>query len=243
MKMEGLRHFLILNIFLFTPYIHQVLDLQLGLGNSDVDYLTAKEDYCVSWDAMDAESGILTSNVSVCSDLNNNDCPLHSLEVGNQTSICISDIEFIEGIRYVTKVSTENDVGLSTELFSDGFVIDTTPPVLGEVIPPDKQKTTNGETAKTFTHSEIVVQWNGFWDKESGIRTSYVCVGTQPGQCNIKNFTDARHSTSYTFGNLPLVQGATYFASVQAENRAGLRSDVKSSDAIVVDKTGTQFLS
>ena len=211
------------------------------MGDSDVDYLTAEEDYCVSWDAMDAESGILASNVSVCSELNNNDCLLHSFDVGNQTSICISDIQFKEGIRYVTKVSTENNVGLSTELFSDGFVIDTTPPLMGEVMYLDKMKTTNEETAEAFTNSEIAIQWNGFWDKESGIRTSYVCVGTQPGQCNVKNFTGARNSTSYTFGDLNLVQGQAYFVSVQAENRAGLKSDVKTSDAIVVDKTGTQF--
>ena len=188
---------------------------------------------------MDAESGILANNVFVCSGLNNDDCLLHSFDVGNQTSICISDIQFKEGIRYVTKVSTENNVGLSTELFSDGFLIDTTPPFMGEVIYLDKTKTTNEETAEAFTNFEIAVQWNGFWDKESGIRTSYVCVGTQPGQCNVKNFTDARNSTSYTFGDLNLVQGQAYFVSVQAENRAGLKSDVKTSDAIVVDKTGT----
>lgn len=223
---------------MFTPLFLQVLDLQLGLGDYDVDYLTAKEDYCVRWDAVDTESGILRNEISICSEVNNNDCLLHSLDVGNQTTICIADLELREGVRYVTKIYTVNNVGLSTELFSDGFMVDTTPPLMGDVIFIDSPRKIEDESAETFTHSHIAVQWNGFWDKESGVRNYYICVGTQTGECNIKNFTDARNSTSYTFQDLLLVQGERYFVSIKAENRAGLTSDVKTSDAVVVDNTG-----
>ena len=212
--------------------------MQLGLGGYDVDYLTAKESYCVSWVGEDSESGIHRSEISICSALNNNDCLLRHLDVGKQMSHCIADLEFREGVRYVAKVFIVNNVGLSTEVFSDGFVVDTTPPFTGEIIYINSPKTTDEESAETFTHSQISVQWNGFWDKESGIRTCYACVGTRPGECNIKNFTDARNSTSFIFEDLPLLQGKTYFVSVKAENTAGLTSDVQTSDAVVVDKTG-----
>ena len=43
----------------------------------------------------------------------------------------------------------------------------------------------------------------------------------------------------FTFEDVQLIQGETYFVSVKAENRAGLTSDVKTSDAVFVDKTGT----
>lgn len=214
------------------------MDLQLGLGDGDVDYLTAKDNYCVSWDAVDPESGILNSKVSVCSELNTNDCLLHNLDVGNQTFVCVADLEFKEGIKYVTKIRAKNNVGLFIELYSDGFVVDSTPPLMGEINYLESSSPIVEDATEQFTNSLIAVQWNGFWDKESGIRASYVCVGTQPGGCNSKNFTDVRNSTTYTFRDLPLKQGETYFVSVKAVNRAGLTSDVKTSDGIVVDKTG-----
>ncbi|KAL9987450.1 hypothetical protein ACROYT_G001763 [Oculina patagonica] len=220
------------------PILSRVLDLQLGLGDEDIDYLTAEDSYCVSWDGGDSESGVLKSEVFVCSQLDVNDCLLHNLDVGNQTSVCVADLEFEEGITYVTKIRMENKVGLLTELYSDGFVVDSTPPFMGEITYVESSSSRVEKAEEHFTHSLISVQWNGFWDKESGIRTSYVCVGTQPGECNIKNFTEVRNSTAYNFQNLSLDQGETYFVSVKVENGAGLTSDVKASDGIVVDKTG-----
>ena len=64
-------------------------------------------------------------------------------------------------------------------------------------------------------------------------------MGTQPGECNIMNFTDLGNASSYTLRNLQLFQGETYFVSIRAQNRAGLVSDVKSSSGVIVDKTGT----
>lgn len=216
----------------------QVLDLQLGSGDKEIDYLISKDSYCVSWDVEDSETGLLKSQVSVCSELDTNDCLLHNLDVGNQTSICVADLELIEGVNYLTKIHVENNVGLSTELYSDGFVVDSTPPFLGEIAYIESSSPKGDRDVKQFAHSRIAVQWNGFWDKESGIRTFYVCVGTQAGKCNMRNFTEVRNSTTYTFQDLPLVQGETYFVSVKAENGAGLTSDTETSAGIVVDKTG-----
>ncbi len=238
-------HELVTKVLLFYFHLNssiisfcQVLDLQLGLGDGDVDYLTAKDSYCVSWDVVDTESGLLKSEISVCSQLDTNDCLLCDLDVKNETFICVADLEFKEGVRYVTNVRAENNIGLSADVYSDGFVVDSTPPLMGEIMYTESSSPVVKEAEEQFTHSIIVVQWNGFWDKESGIRTSYVCVGTQPGECNDKNFTDVGDSTYYTFHNLQLVQAETYFVSVKAENVAGLTSDVKTADGIVVDKTG-----
>lgn len=213
--------------------------MQVGLGDKKIEYLTAKDRYCVSWDSIDSESGVLKSEVSVCSKTDTRECVLYNLDVGNQTFICVADLEFKEGLRYVTKIRVENNVGLFAELYSDGFVLDSTPPFVGEINFLESTNPIVKEAAEHFTQSQIAVQWNGFWDKESSVRTSYVCVGTQPGDCNIKNFTDMSNSTTFTFQDLPLIQGETYFVSVKAENGAGLASEVKTSDGIVVDKTGT----
>ena len=212
-------------------------DLQLRLGHNDIDFLTAKESYCVKWDVADTESGISRSEVSVCSIANPKDCLLRGFDVGNQTSICVSDLEFEEGFKYVSKIRTENKAGLFKELFSDGFVVDTTPPFMSEIVYTHKSWTSL-KGFQVFSHSQIAVQWDGFLDQESGIQRSYVCLGTTPGKCNIKNFTAMKNDTYCIFEDSLLVQGETYFISVKAENKAGLTSEVKTSNAIVVDKTG-----
>ena len=212
-------------------------DLQLRLGNNDIDFLTAKESYCVKWDVADTESGIRKSEVSVCSKTNPKDCLLQGFDVGNQTSICVSDLEFEEGFKYVSKIRTENKAGLFKELFSDGFVVDTTPPFMSEIVYTHKSWTSL-KGFQVFSHSQIAVQWDGFLDQESGIQRSYVCLGTTPGKCNIKNFTAMKNDTDCIFEDSLLIQGETYFISVKAENKAGLTSEVKTSNAIVVDKTG-----
>ena len=218
--------------------------MQLRQGDDDVDYFSSKDGVCIGWNVVDSESGVFKSEVSVCSALNTNDCLLHNLDVGNQTSVCVADLEFKGGIKYVAKLRVENYVGLSTERYSDGFVVDSTPPVMGEITISRSSITTLEGTIEhvQFTHSLIVVHWNGFWDKESGIKVFYVCVGTKPGGCNSKNITEVRNATTYTLQDLPLVQGETYFVSVAAENRAGLTSNVKTSDGIVIDKTGTDTI-
>ncbi|KAJ7389361.1 hypothetical protein OS493_032218 [Desmophyllum pertusum] len=117
-------------------------------------------------------------------------------------------------------------VGGVSELSSDGFVVDSTSPIMGEVIHVENRPPLE-EASQTFTDSEISVEWSGFLDKESGLKKYHLCVGTQPGECNVMNFTDVGNSTSlHSAGR------------AAAENRAGLTSDVKSSSGVAVDKTG-----
>ena len=158
------------------------------------------------------------------------------MDVGIRTTICIADLEFQEGVKYETRIRSTNIVGLASELSSDGFVVDSTPPVMGEVTHVENPPL---EESSQFTSSGISVEWNGFLDKESGVRTYHLCIGTQPGGCNVLNFTDVGNSSSYSYHDLQLVQGEMYFVSIKAKNRAGLVSEVKSSTGVAVDKTGT----
>lgn len=149
--------------------------------------------------------------------------------------ICVADLEFKEGVKYITRVRSTNIVQRTSKMSSDGFVVDSTPPIMGEVTHVENPLAGG---AQAFTHSRISVEWSGFLDQESGIKKYHLCVGTQAGECNVVNFTDVGNTTSYTLGDLLLVQGETYFVSMKAENMAGLMSDVKSSSGVSVDKTG-----
>ena len=178
----------------------------------------------------------MKNEVSICSAINANHCLLRDLDAGDRAIICIADLEFQEGVKYVTRIKSTNIVGRTSELSSDGFVIDSTPPVMGESIHVENPPL---EESSQFTSSEISVEWSGFLDKESRVGKYYLCIGTQPRECNVMNFTDVGNCTSYSWQDLRLVQGETYFVSIRAENRAGLTSDVKSSDGVTVDETGT----
>ena len=211
--------------------------MQLNDSTSvDKDYITAKESFCASWDAEDFESGVLNSEISVCSALNINDCLLLNLDAENRTMICIADLEVKEGVKYVTRVRVTNSVGRSSEMLSDGFVVDSTSPNIGEIIHVENPPSEHG--AQIFTHSKISVEWSGFLDQESGVENYHLCVGTQPSVCNVQNFLDVGNSTSYSRNDLLLIHGETYFVTVKAENSAGLISDARSSTGVVVDLTG-----
>ena len=210
--------------------------MQLGSQLVDKDFITAKDAYCVSWETLDPESGILKNEVSICSSVNIDDCLLKNMDVGIRTTICIADLEFREGVKYETRIRSTNIVGLASELSSDGFVVDSTPPVMGEVTHVENPPL---EESSQFTSAGISVEWDGFFDKESGVRTYHLCIGTQSGECNVLNFTDVGNSSSYSCQHLQLVQGETYFVSIIAKNRAGLISDVICSTGVAVDKTGT----
>ena len=210
--------------------------MQLGSPLFDKDFITAKDAYCVNWETLDPESDILKNEVSICSSVNIDDCLLRNMDVGIRTTICIADLEFKEGVKYETRIRSTNIVGLAREFSSDGFVVDSTPPVMGELIHIENPPL---EESYQFTNSGISVEWSGFLDKESGVRTYHLCIGTQPGGCNVLNFTDVGNSSGYSYQDLQLVQGETYFVSIKAKNRAGLVSDVTSSTGVAVDKTGT----
>ena len=210
--------------------------MQLGSQLFDKDFITAKDAYCVSWETLDPESGILKNEVSICSSVNIDDCLLHNMDIGALTTICIADLEFQEGVKYDTRIRSTNIVGLTSGLSSDGFVVDSTPPVMGEVTHVENPPL---EESCQFTSSGISVEWDGFFDKESGVRTYHLCIGTQPGECNVLNFADVGNSSSYSYQDLQLVQEEVYFVSIKAKNRAGLVSVVMSSTGVAVDKTGT----
>ena len=208
--------------------------MQVNKTGHDLDFVTAKDEYCIAWDGADAESGVASSEVSICSILDPDDCLLQGSNVGNRTSVCLADLEFQEGVQYAATVRVRNEVGLSAGRSSDGFMVDSTPPSVGGIVHIENPSV-DGEH---FTHSLTSVQWTGFLDKESGVSRYYVCVGTQPGQCGVRNWSQIVNGTHVTIADSGLVHLETYYVSVTAENHAGLRTEIRSSDGVTVDKTG-----
>ena len=99
--------------------------MQLGQGDFDKDYISAKDQYCASWDAFDSESGVLKSEIAVCSAINSDDCVQQFLDVGNKTFVCIANLQFKDGVQYMTTIRSTNKVSMRirgvASMFGQGF--------------------------------------------------------------------------------------------------------------------------
>lgn len=207
-----------------TPYTN---------GN-DVIYLTSKESLCVTWENFsDTETAIMSYHFSLCSKMNKISCPISPRNLNNKTSICLEEPPITGGEIYAVLVTATNEVGLSSSNTSKYFVFDTTEPDIGEII------TSNPSGEKySLISSSLSARWKCFSDRESGIAEYLICIGKEPGLCDIKESVSVGKTTQYSWYNLSLVSTEEYFVSVRSVNNAGLFTDYIASDPFTVDTTG-----
>jgi predicted RNA-binding protein with TRAM domain len=161
-------------------------------------------------------------------------CPIPRRNLNNKTSICIEEPPVTEGETYTFVITATNEVGLSSTSKSSNFVVDTTEPDVGEVIASNPL----GEKY-SFISSSILARWKSFSDKESGILEYIICIGKEPGLCDLKQSISVGTASQYTWYNLSLVNTEEYFVSIKSVNNAGLFTDYTASDQFTVDRTGT----
>ncbi|XP_060580924.1 uncharacterized protein LOC132737608 [Ruditapes philippinarum] len=126
---------------------------------------------------------------------------------------------------------------------SNGVTVDLTPPIPADIwIGNDKEHLYQTST------SEISVNWNSFTDVEeegfaahvSGITHYEVALGSSPGGVDVQQFTEIGLTNHYTFHNVRLQNGHTYYATVKAYDFTGLFSS-SISEGIKVDTTPPQI--
>lgn len=89
-----------------------------------------------------------------------------------------------------------------------------------------------GDTDTTYNNNTLSANWTISSDPNSDIAAYWLAVGTSPGASDVLNFTNIGLSTSYTATDLNLVEGITYYTSIQVENGAGLLNELSPSDGI-----------
>ena len=178
----------------------------------------------------------MSYHFSLCSTLDRKNCPISQRNLNKKTSICIEDPPITEGETYIIVVIATNQVGLSSSSKSTHFVIDTTEPNIGEIIASNPL-----EGNYNYISSTLLARWKGFSDKESGISEYHICVGIEPGLCDIKESVSVGKASQYKWSNLSLVSIEEYFVSIRSINNAGLSTDYVTSDPFVVDTTGRFF--
>jgi hypothetical protein len=160
-------------------------------------------------------------------------CPIPRRNLNNKTSICIEEPPVTEGETYIIIITATNEVGLSSTSQSTHFVFDTTEPDVGEVI------ASNPSAEKySFISSSVLARWKSFSDKESGISEYLICIGREPGLCDLKQSVSVGKASQHTWYNLSLVNTEEYFVSIRSANNAGLLTDYITSDPLTVDTTG-----
>ncbi|XP_070206105.1 uncharacterized protein [Littorina saxatilis] len=150
------------------------------------------------------------------------------LEVLAEESLAVLDHLSLEhGKSYYVTVMAADRMGHCSAAASGRVLVDTTPPVKGQV-------RAEGFNAKTviFVHSPqtLVVKLDDFPDPESGVQTvtldlvsSITCSpDTDPDRVQLVRSVQAENQTVVFFRNLQLVEKTLYFVRVTVRNGAGL---------------------
>ena len=158
--------------------------------------------------------------------------PFHKIKgVSQASSLVVVDgsgrhvLRLKNGGRYQVGIRATNKVNLSTEYWTEGIVVDLTPPVFHNVV----------SRFNTTTES-IEVTWH-VRDKESKIKSLSWSLDVFPDIENPTNFTELlKNVTQIQIAGDMLQQGKTYYVYLRAINNAGL-SSMHVSDGVVIDYT------
>lgn len=125
----------------------------------------------------------------------------------------------------VKSIVMDQAANLSTIVSKDLYV-DRTPPYCSSVL----DGLSNDEDY-TSDNTQLHANWAMVLDSQSSTVTYWVAFGTAPGTDDIVPWTNVGFTGSFSASNLNLAPG-TYYASVVAQNGAGLLSDTCASDGI-----------
>ena len=190
-------------------------------------YASSPGRICANWSSSDAESGIAGYSYCIGTSTSSADV-VGWTPCGAQQSICLNGLNLVGGATYYVCVKATNGAGRESAIgCSDGVRVDTTPPTVPEVLD-EGTFTCNATSLNAIWHAE---------DPETDV-VEYMCaVGSSPGAADLRGWGTAGPATEFSFTDLALQNGRTYYISVRAKNAAGLWSDIGTSDGITVETT------
>ncbi|KAK3101942.1 hypothetical protein FSP39_007535 [Pinctada imbricata] len=156
------------------------------------------------------------------------------ISVDYRSSIPYASIQpSLSGKPNMISVWSMNSVGITTKITSASLVVDSTPPVAGNV------------TCPTYVQSSgpVVCSWDSYIDYESFIVSYDISMGTQQGGSDVfSNGTTAGNIFTYAIQDFEneLVNGRKYYVTVTAVNAVGLKAYAFSGE-IIVDSTPPTF--
>ena len=208
------------------PVISTIRD---GLGDTDVDFSSSAILVSANWlPFVDDVSGIERYEVAVGTHRGRNDV-VDFTNVNTMTQAVIPCKLEQQAVVYVT-VRAVNRAGLSSLSFSNGVLVDTTPPTAGLVW--IKTRNSSGYQAQ---NDQLSAEWMGFEDGESGlVRYEWAICALDGGTC-VQDFTDVHLKKNVSTEAVELQDGKSYIVKVRAFNGAGMFTESTSLSSLTVD--------
>jgi len=152
----------------------------------------------------------------------------------NALDTAIIMLEFlVADVTYYLNVRAIDSVGnIGSYASSDGFGVDQTDPVAGNVYDGISQET---EIEWTNNTRSVSANWSGFTDTYSGIDFYEYAIGTPTSDVGVVSWTSVDTNLSILKDGLNLVNGVLYHASVRSTDGVGNASLIARSNGFTID--------
>ncbi|KAL9987481.1 hypothetical protein ACROYT_G001794 [Oculina patagonica] len=175
----------------------------------------------------DHESGVVKYRWGLGTSPDNVDV-LNFTDVGLMTSVKKDNLTLIHGERYYVTVEATNGAGMTSHGWSDGFIVDTSPPELTEL--------SRGSNLWLGPGEKLHASWKSR-DPESDISKTEFCVGTVSVGCQVKSMTElSSNATKVACNECQVSHQGAYYITIRVKNGAGVYT-VATTDEIRVDLT------
>ena len=215
-------------IDLSVPLLGTVYD-----GDSvDIAFTPSDSTITANWYGFTDTVSSIASYEAAIGDSSDEDNIAAWVNVDTNRTYTFTGLDLVNGTEYFVHVRATDLAGnTSDDAFSNGNIVDTSPPVAGSVYDG------LGLIDEYWTNSQEVLDlsWTGFEDSLVGIASYEYAVGTTPGGLEIASWIDNGMDTSVSVLDLELVHNVTYYGSVRAIDHFGHISEVAISDGIEVD--------
>ena len=218
----------------------QVIDVTDEADTSDADFVRELHSIQAKWKCFDRESDIRLQLLGVGTYPGGGDIRAfeevsllsHSTAKDAMFYVQFPNITIFAKVRYHVTIRIINGAGLKKTIFSDGILIDMTPPTVApQYIKDGKGRKDKNFTSERFTFS---AHWEkAFADAESGLAEYRVGLGSKPGQADIKALSTVGSQTNVTISGILLQSGQRYFVTVVGCNRVGMCVNASSNGAVV----------
>ncbi|XP_061178129.1 uncharacterized protein LOC133186811 [Saccostrea echinata] len=188
-----------------------------GDSQVEVDFQLNTTYICASWDSFhDVHTKLSYYEVGMTISMQENEIfPLTS--VGLSKKNCWTGL-FEPGIKYYIVVRACNQAGLCTTKYSDGIVVDSSPPVPGLIHVGLSDRHQHYISHRT----SISAQWIGFEDPHSDLDHFEFCISKKNYSCDITSFENVLLTNRITKSAVNLPIGIDLYVILRAYNRVGL---------------------
>ena len=199
--------------------------------STDIDYQSSTDTISFTWSLVsDPESSIVSLETGVGTSPGEHDV-VALVRSATVTSQSFSGLTLEDDHVYYSSVCATNGARIKTCFYSDGVLIDSTPPQRGVIV--------HGLVWPGHRYQaddrKLAAHWYGFTDLESTVEYFEWAVGTSPNGTDVRDYVNVGSNVTFE-ADLYLQNGKEYFVSVLGYNRAGL-SVSGASDGVTVDIT------